>query len=75
MLSWVEQEKCFISSAQGHAPVLFWNYALVSGFSNAQKFPKNPMKVSSFPELERLYWEEFKRRQAMMKEMKKKVRK
>ena len=45
----------------------------IVGYSNSHKFPKNLLKVPSFPELEQMYWDEFKRRQSLMKEMRKKV--
>lgn len=43
-------------------------------YSPAHKFPKNPLKVPTFPELERPFWEEYKRRQALRKEQLKKKR-
>ncbi|XP_064635218.1 condensin-2 complex subunit H2-like [Lineus longissimus] len=34
-------------------------------FSHSSKFPRNPLKVPSYPEFETLYWEEYKKRQTM----------
>ena len=36
---------------------------LVSVYSRASQYPKNPLKVPTFPEFEQLYWAEFKARQ------------
>lgn len=43
-------------------------------YSNAHKYPKNQLKVPTFPEFDRLYWEEFKRRQTLQRELQKKRR-
>ncbi|XP_064603130.1 condensin-2 complex subunit H2-like [Liolophura sinensis] len=40
-------------------------------YSHSSKFPKNPLKVPSFPELEKMYWEEFRRRQSFHKKERK----
>ncbi|BFZ04111.1 hypothetical protein BsWGS_07150 [Bradybaena similaris] len=40
-------------------------------FSHKQKFPKNPMKVPDFPELEEAFWQEYKHREEIKKELKK----
>ena len=45
----------------------------ITGYSNSHKFHKNSLKTQSFPELEQMYWEEFKRRQILKEEMRKKV--
>ncbi|GFO01009.1 condensin-2 complex subunit h2 [Plakobranchus ocellatus] len=37
-------------------------------FSHRPKFPKNPLKVPEFPELEDAFWEEYKLREAIKKE-------
>ncbi|XP_062591191.1 condensin-2 complex subunit H2-like [Saccostrea cucullata] len=34
-------------------------------FTNVEKYPKNPLKTVSFPELDKPFWEEYKRRQAL----------
>lgn len=34
-------------------------------FTNVEKYPKNPLKVVSFPELDKPFWTEYKRRQAL----------
>lgn len=42
--------------------------------TNVEKYPKNPLKVVSFPELDKPFWTEYKRRQALSrKESKVKV--
>ncbi|KAK3591844.1 hypothetical protein CHS0354_005040 [Potamilus streckersoni] len=41
---------------------------LISCYSHKAKFSKNSLKVTTFPELEHPYWEEFKRRQEILKE-------
>ncbi|XP_048730143.2 condensin-2 complex subunit H2-like isoform X2 [Ostrea edulis] len=34
-------------------------------FTNVEKYPKNPLKTVSFPELDKLFWAEYKRRQSL----------
>ncbi|XP_053384022.1 condensin-2 complex subunit H2-like [Mercenaria mercenaria] len=41
-------------------------------YSPAHKFPKNQLKVPTFQDFERLYWEEYKRRQSVREQLKKK---
>ncbi|CAH1787250.1 unnamed protein product [Owenia fusiformis] len=42
-------------------------------YAQRSKFPKNPLKRPTFPEFEDLYWDEFKRRQAILKQHRKKL--
>ncbi|KAL5006676.1 hypothetical protein ScPMuIL_015482 [Solemya velum] len=44
-----------------------------SFYSYSSKFPKNALKVPVFAQLDRQYWEEFKRRQSLIKEEKKQL--
>ncbi|KAL4224510.1 Condensin-2 complex subunit H2 [Mactra antiquata] len=43
-------------------------------YSHKQKFPKNQLKVPTFPEFEKFFWEEFKRRQTLKRAIIKKGR-
>jgi hypothetical protein len=47
---------------------------IVISDTNVEKYPKNPMKTVSFPELDQLFWAEYKKRQSLSrKESKAKV--
>ena len=44
---------------------------MISDFSYGGKFPNNPLKVTTFPEFEDMFYKEYKRRQQRLAQQKK----